>query len=267
MIQNLYFNTHLNEMQYRIPEIFRGENCVICFTDAGSQKPFMTLASNNIPDLHLVGAGAGTQCLPFYRYGDNGERNENITDWALGQFQKNYKDKVISKIDIFYYVYAVLHNPAYRSKYEQNLKREFPRIPFYDDFWKWSEWGKQLMELHLNYETVQPYTLQVHTRKVEEGFRVMPRLLARKESGMIEIDTVTTLHGVPKEAWDYRLGTYSALEWILERYKEKTPKDPTVREKFNSYRFADYKDYVIDLLLRVCTVSQETIKIIAQMTN
>ena len=83
----------------------------------------------------------------------DGERIENITDWALGQFQKHYKDKTITKLDIFHYVYAVLHHPAYRAKYEQNLKREFPRIPFYEDFWKWAEWGKQLMELHLNYET------------------------------------------------------------------------------------------------------------------
>ncbi len=82
---------------------------------------------------------------------------------------------------------------------------------------------------------------------------------------MIEVDTVTTLRGVPAEAWEYRLGTYSALEWMLERYKEKTPKDPTIREKFNTYKFADYKEKVIDLLLRVCTVSVETMRIIEQM--
>ena len=78
--------------------------------------------------------------------------------------------------------------------------------------------------------------------------RLKPRLIARKEAGVIEVDSVTTLRGVPPEAWDYRLGTYTALEWVLERYKERTPKDPTIREKFNTYRFADYKEQVIDLL-------------------
>jgi predicted helicase len=91
------------------------------------------------------------------------------------------------------------------------------------------------------------------------------RLIARKEQGIIEVDTTTTLRGVPAEAWEYRLGTYSALEWILERYKEKKPKDPTIAEKFNTYRFADYKESVIDLLMRVCTVSVETMKVVKEM--
>jgi predicted helicase len=91
------------------------------------------------------------------------------------------------------------------------------------------------------------------------------KLMARKEKGEIEIDTQTTLRGVPAEAWEYRLGTYSALEWVLERYKEKKPKDPTIAEKFNTYRFGEYKEQVIDLLCRVCTVSVETMKIVKEM--
>ena len=101
--------------------------------------------------------------------------------------------------------------------------------------------------------------------KDERGSKPTPRLIARKEQGIIEVDTATTLRGVPAEAWEYRLGTYSALEWILERYKEKKPKDPTIAEKFNTYRFADYKETVIDLLTRVCTVSVETMKIVKEM--
>jgi len=203
---------------------------------------------------------------PLYRYTADGERMDNITDWALEQFQKHYKDKAISKENIFHYVYAVLHHPAYRAKYEINLKREFPRIPFYDDFGKWAAWGKQLMDLHLNYESAKPYRL-IREDKDSETIRkaIEPRLMARKENGVIEMDTLTTLKGVPAEAWEYRLGTYSALEWILERYKERKPKDPTIREKFNTYKFADYKERVIDLLGRVCTVSVETMKIIGQM--
>ena len=92
-----------------------------------------------------------------------------------------------------------------------------------------------------------------------------PRLIARKESGVIEVDSTTTLRGVPPAAWEYRLGTYSAIEWVLERHKERAPKDPTLRDKFNTYRFADYKEPVIDLLGRVCAVSVQTMAIIRQM--
>ncbi|MCD4731656.1 MAG: DUF559 domain-containing protein [Bacteroidales bacterium] len=192
----------------------------------------------------------------------------------------------ITKEDIFHYVYAVLHNPAYRKKYELNLRREFPRIPFYEDFWQWAAWGKQLMELHINYETVEPYPLEEHNHTVKaeakrqkEMFamleepkpmfgkqaKVKPKLKADKQAGIIEIDELTFLRGVPREAWDYKLGNRSALEWVLDQYKEKKPKDTTIAEKFNTYRFADYKEHVIELLKRVCTVSVETVRIVGEM--
>ena len=103
------------------------------------------------------------------------------------------------------------------------------------------------------------------TLRVSKTFKVHRHLIARKDPGLIKLVTLTTFGGVPREAWDYRLGTYSALEWILERYKEKTPKDPTIREKFNTYKFADYKEQVIDLLMRVCRVSVETMRIVKEM--
>jgi predicted helicase len=215
-------------------------------------------------DLHFTGDSC---CLPLYHY-VGGEIVENITDWVQEHFQKHYKDKAIGKLDIFHYIYAVIHNPSYRAKYEQNLKREFPRIPFYEGFWKWEDWGKQLMELHLNYEKVEAYPLErieSQTLKVERSTFPITRLMARKETGVIEVDTVTSLRGVPAEAWEYRLGTYSALEWVLERYKEKKPKDPTIAEKFNTYKFADYKESVIELLERVCAVSVRTMEIIKEM--
>lgn len=124
------------------------------------------------------------------------------------------------------------------------------------------------MELHLNFEKANPYPLNRIDKDPEKVRQaITPRLIARKDKGIIEIDTLTTLTGIPSEAWEYRLGTYSALEWVLERYKEKTPRDPTIREKFNTYKFSDYKEQVIDLLKRVYTVSVETMKIIAQMNE
>ena len=172
----------------------------------------------------------------------------------------------INKETIFHYVYAVLHNPAYRKKYEQNLKRDFPRIPFYDDFGQWAAWGKALMDLHINYENAALFPLSRVERNAH-GTVINPKtkLKADKEAGTIEIDEQTTLTGVPTEAWAYKLGNRSALEWILDQYKESKPTDPTILEKFNHYRFADYKKEVIVLLQKVCTVSVETMKIIRAM--
>jgi predicted helicase len=171
----------------------------------------------------------------------------------------------ITKEAIFHYVYAVLHHPAYRQKYELNLKREFPRVPLYPDFWQWAAWGEQLMALHIGYEAVAPFGLKrVDTPDVPPG---KAKLKAEKDVGRIILDDHTALTGVPAEAWLYKLGNRSALEWVLDQYKEKTPKDPTIRERFNTYRFADYKEHVIDLLQRVTTVSVETQRIIAQMPS
>jgi predicted helicase len=181
------------------------------------------------------------------------------------QIGQSRKARTLTKDDIFHYVYGVLHDPVYRETYALNLKREFPRIPFYPDFWRWAGWGETLMALHIGYETVEPWPL-TRTDTPDEKARnagVAPKamLKADKDNGIIRLDSETTLSGVPKQAWEYRLGNRSGLEWILDQYKEKTPKDPTIREKFNTYRFADYKEKVLDLLARVTRVSVETVAI------
>jgi len=177
--------------------------------------------------------------------------------------------RAITKDAIFHYVYGVLHDPLYREKYAQNLKREFPRIPFYADFWRWADWGETLMALHIGYEQVAPWPLERVDAKDEKaaaaGQRPKAILRADHDHGIIRLDSETQLSGVPAQAWTYRLGNRSALEWILDQYKEKTPKDPTIREKFNTYRFADYKEKVIDLLRRVTRVSVETMAMVEAM--
>jgi len=177
----------------------------------------------------------------------------------------------ITKDDIFHYVYAVLHDPLYRETYAINLKREFPRIPFYPDFFQWVKWGKALMQLHIHYEAVDPWPLERidqpddKARAVNQNPRVI--LKADKDNGSIRLDSETQLSGIPQEVWDYRLGNRSGVEWILDQYKEKKPRDATIREKFNTYRFADYKEYVIDLIMRVTRVSVETVAITDAMKN
>jgi predicted helicase len=271
-------------------------NVQICLPGLASPKEFHVYSFNRNFDFNAL--PAGSQSLPLYRYDDKGNRHDNITDWGLEQFRKHYtpsppvarkRDGVreITKEDIFHYTYAVLHNPAYRIKYELNLKREFPRIPFYENFSQWCQWGKQLMELHINYESAKPFALKEitsaskadHKKATKELFakaeepealyakkeKIKVKLKANKETGVIEIDELTLLSGVPAEAWEYKLGNRSALEWVLDQYKEKKPSDPTIAEKFNTYRFADYKAHVIELLKKVCTVSVETMKVIREM--
>jgi len=125
------------------------------------------------------------------------------------------------------------------------------------------------MDLHIGYETVEPWRLErtdlPDEKAREAGMAPKAMLKADKESGRISLDSETTLAGVPPEAWDYQLGNRSALEWVLDQYKEKKPKDPTIRTKFDTYRFADYKEKVIDLLARVTAVSVATVKLTRKM--
>lgn len=229
----------------------------------------------------------------MYRYSKTGECADNITDWALKQFTARYKGgepspqpspsgrggktgaRKITKEAIFHYCYAVLHDPVYREKYAQNLKREFPRIPLYGtsaaDFWQWARWGEALMALHIGYESIEPFPL-VRTDTPDARARaagLAPKALLRADpaAGSITLDSETTLRGIPPEAWTYKLGNRCALDWVLDQYKEKKPRDPTIREKFDTYRFADYKDKVIDLLARVTTVSVETVKLVDAMKS
>ncbi len=251
----------------------RSNNSAICFSDVGSRTDYCVLAIDGSADLHFGAAVDAYQQVSRFRFVD-GERVDNITDWSLTRFHEHYEKgrkfkRPITKDAIFHYVYGVLHDPIYREKYAFNLKREFPRIPFYAAFWKWAGWGEKLMALHNGYETVEPWPLQridaPEEKSRKAGLSPKAMLRANKDSGNIQLDSETQLTGVPPQAWTYRLGNRSALEWILDQYKEKTPKDPTIREQFNTYRFADQKEKVIDLLKRVTRVSVETMKIVEAM--
>jgi predicted helicase len=275
--KSYYYSEDLNWSLYRMERIFAPDgapNEVIVFSDPTSQKPFMTLSANAPFDLHLVGAASGAIGISKVVIGSDGSRSDNVTDWALKQFQTQYamaKGALITKDAIFSYVYGVLHDPIYRKQYAINLKRELPRIPLYADFWQWVEWGEKLMALHVGYETAKPWPLNridaLDEKARKAGLAPKVVLRADKDIGNIQLDSETQLTGVPPEAWTYELGNRSALEWILDQYKEKRPKDPTIREKFNTYRFADQKEKVIDLLKRVTRVSVETMQNVDAMRS
>ena len=124
--------------------------------------------------------------------------------------------------------------------------------------------GEELLDLHLNFETAEPWPLERVEKAVPPG---KPVLRADNELGSIALDSTTTLTGIPESAWRYRLGSRSPLEWVLDQYKERKPRDPTIAAKFNTYRFADHKEPVINLLQRVCTVSVNTMEIVDAMPN
>lgn len=262
--------THRNYQQDKIFGIEQKyKNKSIAFLCIASAHELSTLSVDTIFDAGLLKQGNGlTTSVPLYRYDEKGNKHDNITDWGLEQFTKKYKGKEITKEDIFHYTYAVLHYPAYKEKYAQNLKRDFPRIPFYKDFAKWAAWGKALMDLHIGYENAAPYPqLQTEVAELKAGKVNKVKLKADKENGTIQIDEATTITGIPPQAWQYKLGNRSALEWILDQYKEGKPKDNTIAEKFDTYRFADYQQQVLELIGKVTTVSVATMNIINEMAE
>ena len=239
-----YFSKIITHSPYQQPKIFpknNSENIVIGFDG----RTLGILGAKYITDIHAVG---DFQNFPFYYYLENGEKKENITDFALKKFVEKYGQ--VSKKDIFNYIYAVLHFPEYRKKYEINLKQDLPRIPFYDDFYKFAEVGKKLLDLHVNFENVQEY--EINFEEMNFG-----------EIEYSDFKSKSFLNFFPKKAFEYKLGNRSAIEWVIDGYKEKKIKDPVVREKFGKYNFP--KNEVLSLLKKVTTVSLETLKLIESL--
>ena len=266
--REMYFSRIWNEMIYQTERFFgNGQSTPYISFTQGGRLTFDAYASDTLPNYAIYSLDAA-QTLPRYRHLSSGECTDNITDWALRKFQAEYGEAV-TKDDIFNYCYAVLHDPVYRETYAINLKREFPRIPFYPDFKQWVAWGEELMELHINYEDVEPWPLERvdSPNKRAEGSEPKAILRSNHNNGNIRLDADTQLTGVPADAWRYKLGNRAAIDWVLDQHKEKKPRDPTIREKFNTYRFADYKEKVIDLLGRVTRVSVETVAITDAMKD
>ena len=224
---NLYFDRTTSDVLYMFPSIFptldtEKENQVI-WLKVGKEWPMFSLLTNKIPDILPQG---GSQCFPFYTYDeDSTNRQENITDWALAEFRKQYNDDTISKWDIFHYTYALLHHPAYREKYEMNLKRDLPHIPFAEDFWDFVKAGAQLADLHVNYESVPKYDglKHIETPGLTVDWRVEKMRLS-KDKTQLKYNDFLTLDSIRAEVYDYRLGNRSALEWVVDQYRVKVDK-------------------------------------------
>ncbi len=259
----LCFDKTLNHRMSLFPVAFpipntEKENRIICINVSRTSGAFYSLMVNVISDYHLTG---DSQCFPFYTYNEDGtNRQENITDWALAEFQTHYNDDTITKWDIFHYNYGLLHHPGYRQKYEMNLKRDLPHIPFTQDFWGFATAGATLANLHVNYEPAPKYDglKYIETPGMRVDWRVEKMKLS-KDKTQLKYNDFLTLDGIPAEVYDYKLGTRSALEWVIDQYRIKTDKRSGI---VNDPNRETEPRYIVDLIARVITVSLETVKIV-----
>ncbi len=259
---NLYFDRIMSDVLYMFPSIFPNpetekENQVI-WIKVGREWSMFALLTNKIPDILPQG---GSQCFPFYTYDEDGaNRQENITDWALTEFRDHYTDDTITKWDIFHYNYALLHHPVYRERYEMNLKRDLPHIPFAEDFWGFANAGAALADLHINYESAPKYDglEAIETPGMKIDWHVEKMNLS-KDKTHLKYNDFLTLDGIPAEVYAYKLGNRSALEWVIDQYRVKVDKRSGI---VNDPNREDQPRYIVDLIARVISVSLQTVEIV-----
>ncbi|WP_228986765.1 DEAD/DEAH box helicase [Micromonospora sp. DH13] len=283
--QAVYFDQDLNHRPGRLPQIFptmKHDNLGFYTTGTGSDEPFSVLMFDAVPDLHAVGTKSVGPHFPRYSYQRLGDgdglfavaeyvRIDNVNDGALRDYQAHYNNPGITKDAIFYYVYGLLHSPAYRERFAADLKKSLPRIPKVADFSGFAEAGRKLADLHVGYERVEPYKGVVETvagdastTPLNELYRVGKMKFARTK-GVVDRSTIlynhrVTLSNIPEDAYRYQLGARAAIEWIIDRYQVKTDKDSGIVNDPNDW--SDDARYVVDLIKRVVTVSLETMKIV-----
>ncbi len=268
--KHLYYGKTIIEMTRKFLDIFKNSqgNRLIGFSNPSTNNNFKSIGTDVIIDYHgLVG---GTQVIPIWRYGD-GKKFSNATKHALTLFRNHYKSRKITGADIFYYTYAVFNDPKYERKYKFNLQRDFPRIPLVRNFKLWSKIGRKIFDLHSNFEHVEEYDLyrvDRHVRKNRTSLQLKTEETDRGTTIKIIIDDSTTLEGVPSEVLEYTIESKNPLEWILEFYKEsknqiqeESCNDKAVRDRFNTYNFADHKEDLITLLRKVTTVCVATVRL------
>lgn len=311
--QFLYFDKMLNNSIYQIPKLFpnaQAENKVICVTGRGSSKEFSVLITNLIPDLEMI---SKNQCFPMYVYNKKEKNNDLLTEEtqtasdhllpqiegyqtqeainndALAHFQLAYPAEKITKEDIFYYIYGLLHSEDYREKYADNLSKQLPRIPCVKaskDFWAFSNAGRQLAELHLNYETVPMYQnvllkggltiindrivgesdQDFYVEKMKFSGKIFNDETGKKEDDKTKIsyNTKFSIENIPLESYDYVVNGKPAIEWVMERQSVKTDKASGIVNDANDWAIETMQNprYPMELLLRIITVSLETMKIV-----
>ena len=289
--QSLYFSDQLNCRIREFPRVYpnsESENIGFSIVSQGSGNPFHVLMTDNIPDSELT---SHTVYYPRYRYipaqaltrppdpdSPEMERVSNINPAALSQFREHYSTPDISEDDLFYYTYGVLHSQQWREKFADDLTKSAARIPMAataDDFRAFAQAGRELAELHVNYETIEPYPLEEShghswnpdtpdTYRVEKMAYAGPARNPDKTA--MVCNAHITLSGIPQQAHEYQLGTRSALDWLIERYQVKTDSKTGITNDPNDWAAEHGQPrYIIDLVKRVTAVSLRTVEIVNEL--
>lgn len=238
-------------------------NLLMVFSDRGHRAGFGILATDILPDLHLAATSDLFQCIPLYTYSrERDEWSDNISDWGLSKFRSQY-DASVEAVDIFNYVYALLHHKEYRATYAKNLRRELPRIPLIatrEAFEELRDAGARLVRLHVDYETGERHPLiWVENKSVPFSVAVRRMRLSPDRTAVI-VNESLTLDGVPSEVFEYRLGNRSALEWVIDQYRVETD---AMGRIVNDPNRPDDPEYIVELVERVVALSLETVRIVA----
>ncbi len=282
--QNLYFEKSLIErpgINQRTKTEY-GDNKIIVVSGIGNTKELSVLIVDKIPDYQLL---FNSQCFPLYYYEENAKsqkglfdsdggqdyiRRDGVSDFILDRVKKQYGANNISKEDIFYYVYGFLHSPEYRETFSNDLKKMLPRLPLVDDvkdFWNFSKSGRQLADIHLNYESVEPYP-NLEVKGKDSGFFKVEKMRFPKkdQKDTIHFNSKITIHNIPLEAYEYVVNGKSAIEWIMERYQITTHKESQITNDPNDWaEEVGNPRYILDLLLSIINVSMKTREIVGNL--
>ncbi|MDE7169101.1 MAG: hypothetical protein K2N67_02790, partial [Mucispirillum sp.] len=266
VISNLYFDKQLVEQTYQMPKLFptpRHKNLLICINGIGSFSEFMPFMTAAVADLDIL---SKAQCFPLYYYekydtgnpvermadgvDDEGYKREYaVTDWALQEYRKRYGGGV-TKEDIFYYIYGILHNREYRERFSNDLKKTLARIPFVktaEDFMSYARAGRALAEIHLNYETIEPYPLDEEI-KPDADYRVI-KMKFSKDKRELRYNEDILFKNIPPRAFEYVVNGRSPLEWVVDRYQITRDKSSGITNDPNDYSEDDAK-YIYNLVKR-----------------
>nr|WP_324286910.1 type ISP restriction/modification enzyme [Helicobacter pylori] len=264
--QWLYWDKTWNEEQYQLPKVFPDKSVrnVVINTGVGNGKDFSALVSDFISDFSLI---SPNQAYPLYYYDDLGNRHDAISGYALNLFRRHYKDNAITEEEIFYYIYAIFHHKGYLEKYKNSLAKEAPRIALSEDFKELSILGKQLAELHLNYENGEMHTSVKHNlleNAEVEGYYDVIQMKKDKKGDRIQYNHHITITQIPKKAFDYVVNGKSAIDWVIERYSITKDKDSLIENNPNDYAGGQY---IFELLCRVITLSVKSVDLIEKISE
>lgn len=272
---NLYFDDGVIDVKGISETFFKyesSENLTLNFHVSTPRRYTDCFVSNKMIDLNFT-VIAGIVSVPLYVY-ENGEKKLNITDYAIKKFQNKYKDKATAE-NIFAYCHAVLSSPKYQKEYEENLKIDYPRIPLYKNFDRFVELGKRLIKLQTEFENFDCRNEEIQL-KIEKDFKYMPEdfsmIKLNKEKGIIIFDGKNRIENIPKKAFDYKIGTRSALDWIIDYYKPKklNPQKELhhktlIENGLNSYDYKNIREYLFELIPKVIEISVETVDIFKEL--